>query len=113
MRISDWSSDVCSADLTPARFVRTAENADLALAHQFVQRFHHRVVRRVRIGPVGLIEVAIIGLQPRQAALYRGADMFAVERGRSAAARALAPEVPRPRHQIGTMACWESGGQHE
>src|SRR3546814_9573060 len=91
MRISDWSSDVCSSDLvleaavveaeiildrlvprqaqplgrgesfhqSPARFIRTAQNAHLALAYQFVERLHHRFIRCAMVGPVGLVEVDI------------------------------------------------------
>src|SRR3546814_4547650 len=57
MRISDWSSDVCSSDLTPAGFARTPPSDPLTsgphpAAHSRL-RPHHRRWRRYLPGQAG------------------------------------------------------------
>src|SRR3546814_7032460 len=53
MRISDWSSDVCSSDLAralPARHVAGAIEA-VALLFEALPAFHEPIGAQVRIGP--------------------------------------------------------------
>src|SRR3546814_18746361 len=50
------------------------------------------------VGPVRLVEVDIVGLEPRQAVVDRLKDILAVERGHAAAARRLEPDMARPRY---------------
>lgn len=45
--------------------------AHLARLHQLVQRAQRLLLRRLRIGPVGLIQVDIVGLEPAQRRLHR------------------------------------------
>ena len=63
----------------PAGEVRAADVADLAGAHQVVQRAEHFLDRRRRVEGVQLIEVDVVGAQPPQAPLD-GADQV-VARG--------------------------------
>src|SRR3546814_12143796 len=104
MRISDWSSDVCSSDL-----IRTAQNAHLALAYQIVERLHHRFIRCAMVGPVGLVEVDIVGLEPGQAVFNRGADLVAIERRHAVAARRLEPAVARSEERRVGKECVSTG----
>src|SRR3546814_9237328 len=47
MRISDWSSDVCSSDLAPRPFLQPGTNAfRVALTEQLAQRENGPVLRR-------------------------------------------------------------------
>src|SRR3546814_9836834 len=57
MRISDWSSDVCSSDL---------DRTHLALGDQVAERRQRFFQRHSKIIVMGLIEVDIIGLQSSQ-----------------------------------------------
>src|SRR3546814_14475028 len=83
MRISDWSSDVCSSDLAAARVVADAEHAHLAgrvglcdeaadLRRADVQRGYQSVLRQVRLllVPGSLFRVAFMsgGPPPRRPA---------------------------------------------
>ena len=57
--------------------VRAAGVADLALAHQVVQRAQGLVDRRVRVVAVQLVQVDVVGLQPAQRRVDGGHDVLA------------------------------------
>ena len=61
-------------DLPPVE-VRAADVAHLALVDQLGQRSERLRDRRHVVGPVQLVEVDVVGLQPAQARLHRAADV--------------------------------------
>src|SRR3546814_2552255 len=67
MRISDWSSDVCSSDLRAARVVEYASGSD---AH----------ARLVRVETLGREEAHVVAGHHRDAELARGVQGEVVDR---------------------------------
>ena len=61
----------------PAGEVRAADVADLAGAHQVVERAQHLLDRRQGVEAVQLIEVDVVGAQPPQARLDRPDQVIA------------------------------------
>src|SRR3546814_6921437 len=82
MRISDWSSDVCSSDLdVPAFFLSAARPRRQVEVHHILTRAELRIECNRRI-------VAIIGLDEHRPSVCFGGDMLKLgdQRGRDAAA---------------------------
>src|SRR5690606_40396710 len=78
-----------------------AEEADLALPHQFADRTRHVLDRNGRINPVLIDEVDTVGAQAAQAAFDRLTD-------------ALGPAVHLPGHLLAALeAEAELGGEHD
>src|SRR3546814_3449824 len=50
MRISDWSSDVCSSDLLGAREIRMGADAAVADGKRMAVRQHHKLMRPDPVG---------------------------------------------------------------
>ena len=67
---ADGSGSLSQAEFDAGRPQR-GEDADLAGTDEFVQRIHHLVIGRIMVGPVRLVEVDIVGLQPLQRSLDR------------------------------------------
>src|SRR3546814_7191352 len=88
MRISDWSSDVCSSDLAGAGVDRVGERDDAPF-----RRARHRdrgVVLLRRVDPVGILVVDVDAVELRCAlVVYRRPALAAVERHAGAAVVAL------------------------
>ena len=61
----------------PGRHVGQADMADLAGAHQIVQRAHHLLGRRQPVPGMQEVEVDIIGAQPLQRSFDRAQDVLA------------------------------------
>ena len=89
----------------PARLVRTAGDADFPGAHQFVEHVHGFLVRGVMVGPVGLVEVDVVGLELGQAGFDGGHDVAAIERGHAGAQGAAEPDVAG----AGNLGCHDDG----
>ena len=81
--------DVGLGDL-PRRRVGDAEVADLARAHEIVERGHRLLDRRVRVPVVQPVEIDVVGLQAAQRLLAGGDDRLAA---RAAAVRIARIEV--------------------
>ena len=81
----------------PRGLIRAAENAHFAGTDQLVERFHGLLVGGVMVGPVGLVEVDVIGAELLQAVFHRADDIVAVKRGHAVALGALEPDVARAR----------------
>src|SRR3546814_7312553 len=102
MRISDWSSDVCSSDLADAGLLEGREmgEADLQGRRDAVevglQELMAELPRRLALRP-GLAG-ALIGPHQHAAALLAGVD--------------LALGVDGVQHQIGRASCRQSVGQY-
>src|SRR3546814_17474566 len=82
MRISDWSSDVCSSDLdVPAFFLSAARPRRQVEVHHILTRAELRIECNRRI-------VAIIGLDEHRPSVCFCGDMLKIgdQRGRDAAA---------------------------
>ena len=67
-------------DHLPGGEVRAADVADLALAHEIVERAQRLLDRRQRVGAVELVEVDPVGLEPPQAVLDRLHDVARASR---------------------------------
>ena len=76
--------------------------ADLALGHQLGQRADGVLDRRVRVHPVLVVEVDVVGAEPPQRSLDRGADVgrAAVEVPRAAAGVRHEAELGRQHHLV-------------
>src|SRR3546814_13003979 len=118
MRISDWSSDVCSSDLfVPAfTFVATAEVVPLAGATPFFVDVRER---DFNLDPAsleaGIAEAERVGLRPRvvipvdlfgQPADYDGINEIAARHGMTAVADAAQAFGAGYKGQIGRASCW-------
>src|SRR3546814_16023582 len=79
MRISDWSSDVCSSDLLgdfPAQVPRVAKSLVQALAHEW-RRLVSRIPQKKDVAlppPIGDQRMETIGRGPPDAALIRSEE---------------------------------------
>src|SRR3546814_7921787 len=75
MRISDWSSDVCSSDLAAAlrrpagQYRGVGEEAVLAVEAHLVAVDHHRVAGRLAVRPLPPLPVPAVVLEPPVAAI--------------------------------------------
>ena len=79
----------------PGGFVAAADGPHLALLHQAGQRLQSVLLAHAVVGPVGLVEVDVVGLQPAQAGLAGLDDLAAVQGGEAAAHRRAEPAVAR------------------
>ncbi len=76
-RLPGAARDPVGVGNLPRREMGMAKVADLALAHEFVERGDRFLDRCARVGPVHLIEVDVIGIEPPQARLARLPDIGA------------------------------------
>src|SRR3546814_13059181 len=65
MRISDWSSDVCSSDLTPRRSAEPEKGVDLALGPVDQRKFAADIGAGIaRVGPGPVVAAEAGGILP-------------------------------------------------
>ena len=83
---------VCACGHLPRRRVGEADVADLAGAHEVVERAHRLLDRRVLVPGVHPVEVDVVGLQPAQRLLAAGRERLAAG---AAAVRIAREEVAR------------------
>src|SRR3546814_12305811 len=90
MRISDWSSDVCSSDLRLHRRAVTASQDDAAAEVPLVREIHRRVAQ-------GMAAALGVGGLPRRAASLEVGELAGSIVGAHQDLAAIAPAVaPRP-----------------
>src|SRR3546814_17915037 len=98
MRISDWSSDVCSSDLRGAIAVGH---------HQALRRRNQRLREAFRHGEVELVAVLQV-LRPLLVAAEIIDARLDLDEG-DAAFGVEAQQVGAPAREIGRASCWERG----
>src|SRR3546814_11518837 len=113
MRISDWSSDVCSSDLVTSKSQQrngAAETADHFGRHRAEASVQHRIGRpSQRAGGGGEVAEGVARVEGKRAALGDqdgGAGKDPGGAGEMAPAQPLARQPPRtdtqyPRHEVG------------
>src|SRR5690606_40403890 len=78
----------------PGVFVARPDRSDFAFPNEFVERAERIFVTRVVIGPVRLIQVDVIGLQPPETPFDRPADVVPVDSRLALPDRRYKPSVP-------------------
>src|SRR3546814_451523 len=74
MRISDWSSDVCSSDLSNKRFQRGNENAGIAPAFLLRPDQAYLIRKSSRLRPLPVYAASQRGCLPRPVQVLSGLD---------------------------------------
>src|SRR3546814_10555945 len=75
MRISDWSSDVCSSDLVPTVDDAEPDQTDAEPGSEWVRGFPQRLLDTLKqINPTKLRPRAVVYVHLHQAALDTGTD---------------------------------------
>src|SRR3546814_13514326 len=109
MRISDWSSDVCSSDLLAADLGpgKPGDRADLilAIADAVAELPHAREFRQIVGGDGDVFRLAFEDLAQR---LARKPRDFALARADARLARVIADQVPPPRFGALELAAFQA-----